>query len=104
MRSPLRADQDSFNAVEGSSPNPHVLTNFEEWAERVRSITRQKSSDALHLLFRDGHTLAPNSDEAKDATYAQHFGPKFRHKGHVQEGVTGKQRQLHKLSPVAPAV
>ena len=101
---PAAGDQDSFNAAEDSSPNPHVLTNFEERAERVQSFTRQKGSDALHLLFRDRHTLAQNSDKAKNATYAQDFGPKFRHKAHVQEGVTGKQRQLHTLSPVALTV
>jgi hypothetical protein len=79
---PVASDEDSFNAIEGSSPNPHALSNFEKWADRVRSITRQNGSNALHLLFRDGHTLASNSDEAEDAIDAQHFGPKFRHKGH----------------------
>jgi hypothetical protein len=101
---PVALDQDSLNAFEGSSPNPHALTNFEKWAERAQSVSRQNGSDALHLLFRDRHPLAPNSDEAEDAAYAQHFGPKFRHKGHMYEGVAGKQRQPHNLSPVAPAV
>ena len=100
----IARDQFSFNAIEDSSPNPHVLPHFEEWAERVRSINRQKGADALYLLFRYGHALAPNSDETKYATYAQDFGPKFRHERHVQKRVTGKQRQLYKFSPVAPAV
>jgi hypothetical protein len=100
----VAGDQDSFNTVEASSPNPHVLTHFEEWAQGVRSINSQKSPDALYLLFRDGNTLAPNSNETKYATYAEDFGPKFRHEGYVQKRVTGKQRQLYKFSPVAPAV
>ena len=100
----VAGDHDSFNTVEASSPDPHVLTYFEEWAQRVRSINPQKSPDALYLFFRDRHALAPNSDETKYATYAEDFGPKFRHEGHVQKCVTGKQRQLYKLSPVAPAV
>jgi hypothetical protein len=100
----IAGDQVSFNAIEDSSPNPHVLTNFEKWAERLLSINPQKGADALYLLFRYRHTLAPNSDEAKNAANAQDFGPKFGNKGHVQEGVTGKQRQLHQLSPVAPAM
>jgi len=56
-------DQDSLNAVEDSSPNPHVLPHFEERAERVRSINPEKGPDALDLLFRDGHALTANSDE-----------------------------------------
>jgi hypothetical protein len=100
----IAGDQNSFDAVEGSSPNPHVLAHFEERAEHVRSINPQKSPDAIYLLFRDGNALAPNSDEPKHPTRAKHFGPKFGNQGYVHEGVTGKQRQLHKLSPVAPAV
>jgi len=80
------------------------LAHFEEWAERVRSIDPQKNPDALYLLFRDGHALAANPDETEYATYAEDFGPKFGDQRHVQEDVTGEQRQLDKLSPVAPAV
>jgi hypothetical protein len=100
----VAGDQDSFNTVKDSSPDPHLLTHFEERAQRVLSTNPQKSPDALHLLFRDGHALAPNSDETKYATYAENFGPKFRHERHVQKRVTGKERQLYKLSPVAPSV
>jgi hypothetical protein len=100
----VAGDQNSFDTVEASSTDPHVLTHFEEWAKRVWSINPQKSPDALYLFFWDGHALAPNSDETKYATYAEDFGPELRHEGHVQKRVTGKQRQLDKLSPVAPAV
>jgi hypothetical protein len=100
----VAGDQDSLNAVEASSPDPHVLPHFEEGAEGVWSTNPQKSPDTLYLPLRDGHALAPNSDETKYAAYAEDFGPKFRHKGHVQKGVTGKQRQLYEPAPVAPAV
>src|SRR4029077_19854105 len=43
----IAGDQNSFDAVEGSSPNPHVLAHFEERAEHVRSINPQKSPDAI---------------------------------------------------------
>jgi hypothetical protein len=101
---PIAGDQVSFNAIEDSSPNPHVLPDFEVWAERVLSINPQKGADGLYLLFRYGYALAPNSDETEYAANAQDFGPKFGNKRHVQEGVTGEQRQLHKLSPIAPTV
>ena len=97
-------DENAFDTVERSSPDPYSLSHPEEWEERERDTLVEQSGDVFNLFAGDGCPEALASYDADDAAGAKYREPVLIRAIYLDKRVTGKQRNLDQLLSIAPAM
>jgi hypothetical protein len=97
-------DENAFDTVERSSPDPYSLSFPEEWEKRERDTLIEQSGDVFNLFAGDGCPVALASYDADDAVGAKDSEPVLIRAIYLDKRVTGKQRNVDQLLSIAPAM
>jgi len=83
-------DQNTLNAVQGSTADPHPLADLEEGVGLAPHTLFRNDANRFDLIIGDGRALTRNPDEVKDAVGTKHSQPIFIAANNLNEDITAK--------------
>jgi hypothetical protein len=96
--------EDSLHAVEASAADPYAAPDFEKGVQRAGNIVLQERLEILNLFGGDGRCGTCELDKMQDAWSTQDACPGFAAQIGVDKEVSGEQRNIDALTPIAPAM
>src|SRR6266850_6038411 len=94
--------QNTFNAIQGPTTNPHSLADLKKWMSDERHLAIHQPADALDLIFRNWNRFFAIPNEIEDAVTLSHRYPGIGRRNYVHERIAREQRQGDLHATIAP--
>jgi len=96
--------ENAFHPVQSATPDANPLARLKKGTGEKRTLLCHYGAHLFNFLFRNGSLTPRGAYKIENPRRFQHGEPSRRSRHDVHKQVTGKQRKLHFLATVTPAV